>query len=281
MFSMRPKIGLFTLSLRNMFTPFSTSASATSCGVLTMTAPSIGMSCTRLMWMSPVPGGMSMRRKSSSPQRTCNIICFNALHAIGPLQMRACSGFAKYPMDIHFTPYFSSGMMVSFSPSMMASGISASVAVIFGTDGPYTSASASPTLYPSRARATARLTATVDLPTPPFPEAIPIICFTSESSSNPRSRPGFFLGASSLMMVLISTFVPAGAFLIIAAFALPMRYSARGSRCLANARVTVTEPSPTSTFSTIPSSTIFLSPFAGCSTSWSHCFMLFSVIIIL
>ena len=220
-----------------------------------------------------------MRRKSSSPQRTWRIICLRALQAIGPRHMSACSGRAKYPMDIHFTPYFSIGMMTSFSPSWMASGIKPSVAVILGTDGPYTSASARPTLYPRRARATARFTDTVDFPTPPFPEAIPMICFTLATSSKPRSRPGFFLGASFLMIVLISTLVPAGVLRIIAAFALPIRYSARGSLCFEKARVTVTLPSATSIFSTIPSSTIFLSPFAGCSTSWSHCLTLFSILL--
>ena len=63
--------------------------------VPTMTAPETGMSCTRLMWMSPVPGGMSISRKSSSPQATCRIICFSALQAIGPRQISACPRSAK------------------------------------------------------------------------------------------------------------------------------------------------------------------------------------------
>ena len=37
-------------------------AVATACGVVTMTAPLSGMSCTSEMWMSPVPGGRSIRR---------------------------------------------------------------------------------------------------------------------------------------------------------------------------------------------------------------------------
>ena len=207
MFSTNPKIFLLMLWFLNMLTPFSTSARATSCGVLTITAPSKGMSCTRLMCMSPVPGGMSMSRKSSSPQRTCSIICLSALQAIGPLHMRACSCLAKYPMDIHFTPYFSMGTITSLpsSGSLKASGTAPSVPVIFGTEGPYTSASARPTLYPSRARATARLTATVDFPTPPLPEATPIRWRTFFSSSKPRSSPGFFLGAASFTEVFTST----------------------------------------------------------------------------
>src|SRR5215471_11394243 len=42
--------------------------------------------------------------------------------------------------------------------------------IISGTFGPYTSASSKPTLWPSDASATARLTETVVLPTPPLPE---------------------------------------------------------------------------------------------------------------
>src|SRR6185295_15005001 len=44
------------------------------------------------------------------------------------------------------------------------------IPIIMGTFGPYTSASMSPTLYPSAASATARFTETVVLPTPPLPE---------------------------------------------------------------------------------------------------------------
>ena len=40
----------------------------------------------------------------------------------------------------------------------------------------------SPTFAPDRASAAAKFTATVDLPTPPFPEATAIICLTSEST---------------------------------------------------------------------------------------------------
>ncbi len=47
------------------------------------------------------------------------------------------------------------------------------------------SASKSPTASPSAASETARLTAVVDLPTPPLPEATATIAFTSGSSSGP------------------------------------------------------------------------------------------------
>ena len=55
----------------------------------------------------------------------------------------------------------------------MATG-SWSTPIIFGTEKPYTSASSRPTWAPVWARATARLTVTDDLPTPPLPEEIPM-----------------------------------------------------------------------------------------------------------
>src|SRR6185295_286752 len=52
------------------------------------------------------------------------------------------------------------------------------IPIIMGTFGPYTSASMSPTLYPSAASATARFTETVVLPTPPLPEPTAIRFWT-------------------------------------------------------------------------------------------------------
>ena len=49
---------------------------------------------------------------------------------------------------------------------------------ILGWLGPYTSASKIATFLPVKASATAKLEATVDLPTPPFPDAIAITLFT-------------------------------------------------------------------------------------------------------
>jgi len=47
-----------------------------------------------------------------------------------------------------------------------------------GIDGPYISASSSPTLKPIFAKVTAKLAVTVDLPTPPFPDAMTMMFFT-------------------------------------------------------------------------------------------------------
>jgi hypothetical protein len=60
MFSTSPRMGTPTFS--NMVTALRASASAMSCGVVTMTAPVSGTRWLRLSWMSPVPGGMSTIR---------------------------------------------------------------------------------------------------------------------------------------------------------------------------------------------------------------------------
>src|SRR3954471_15224501 len=54
-----------------------------------------------------------------------------------------------------------------------------------GTLGPYTSASSSPTVWPSLASARARLTASVVLPTPPLPEPTAMMASTPGSGCGP------------------------------------------------------------------------------------------------
>jgi hypothetical protein len=60
MFSMTPSTG--TDTLRNICRPRRASASAMSCGVVTMTAPLTGTRWDSVSCMSPVPGGMSTIR---------------------------------------------------------------------------------------------------------------------------------------------------------------------------------------------------------------------------
>src|SRR5882724_8339281 len=96
------------------------------------------------------------------------------LCSIGPRQMTGLSpGFSK-PIEIIFTPCACTGMMCW---SAVAPGSCVEPSMI-GTFGPYTSASSRPTLWPSFASASARLTATVVLPTPPLPLAMAIRFFT-------------------------------------------------------------------------------------------------------
>ena len=56
--------------------------------------------------------------------------------------------------------------------------------IMRGMLGPYTSTSTIPTEAPSAWSPSARLTATVDFPTPPFPEDTAMVCFTSGISSS-------------------------------------------------------------------------------------------------
>src|SRR5207245_11179532 len=82
-------------------------------------------------------------------------------------------GFSR-PMEIIFSPCACTGMMCL---SGVAAGCSVAPSII-GTFGPYTSASSNPTLLPRFAKASARFTATVVLPTPPLPLATATRFFT-------------------------------------------------------------------------------------------------------
>ena len=80
-------------------------------------------------------------------------------------------------MEITFTPWPSSGRIMSLNPTGFPLTPS-----MRGTLKPQTSASRMPTFLPSAASAAARFTVTLDLPTPPLPEAIAI---TDVESGNP------------------------------------------------------------------------------------------------
>src|SRR5882672_4697107 len=96
------------------------------------------------------------------------------LCSIGPRQMTGLSpGFSR-PIEIIFTP-------CAFTGIIRCSGVAIGSCVepsIIGTFGPYTSASSKPTLLPNFASASARFTATVVFPTPPFPLATATRFFT-------------------------------------------------------------------------------------------------------
>ena len=103
--------------------------------------------------------------------------------------MIACSSSARNPMDRTRTSpaptACSSGTILpwraSTSPSMPSSR---------GTEKPQMSASRIPTVKPRRANATARLTVTDDLPTPPLPEAMArtrVVAGTAVSGASSRA----------------------------------------------------------------------------------------------
>ena len=83
-FSTTPNKGVLTLL--NISAPFLTSVNAMSFGVVTMIAPSRGIFCDSVNCTSPVPGGRSRIRKSSSPQITSLKNCSVIFATRGPLQ---------------------------------------------------------------------------------------------------------------------------------------------------------------------------------------------------
>jgi len=68
-------------------------------------------------------------------------------------------------------PIFSNGSIRGFPPLSTITGYSFIRLNKVGIEGPYISASKSPTEYPSSDSDKARPAATVDFPTPPLPEA--------------------------------------------------------------------------------------------------------------
>src|SRR5664280_2221434 len=103
---------------------------------------------------------------------------------MGPRQMTGVSSATKNPMDRQRTPLVVGG--TTRSPMMSGSVRTPS---IFGTENPYTSASRMPTSYPALVSATARLTVTDDLPTPPLPEEMPRIRVLDRGSMHLLGRP--------------------------------------------------------------------------------------------
>ena len=92
-------------------------------------------------------------------------------------------------MDINLIPYFWIGW-IRFLPSGVRNtwGRSSSTPNITGIEGPEISASIKPTLAPDSASAIARLEVTVDLPTPPLPEATAIIFLMPPKTASLSAR---------------------------------------------------------------------------------------------
>ena len=104
-----------------------------------------------------------------SPQYTSPRNCWTALCSMGPRQITGVSSGTKKPMEMTFTPCASSGRIMWLNPTGLPE-----TPIIRGTENPHTSTSTMPTRCPSAASAVARFTVTVDLPTPPLPEATAI-----------------------------------------------------------------------------------------------------------
>jgi hypothetical protein len=84
----------------------------------------------------------------------------------GALKAVAVSANPKWVTERTFIPALNAGLIL---PCSTFGGTSAGNKM--GTEGPYTSASKTPTLSPLTAAARAKPAQTVDLPTPPFPAA--------------------------------------------------------------------------------------------------------------
>ena len=87
-------------------------------------------------------------------------------------------------MEMQRTPWASGGTSIS----SMTTG-RRSMPSIRGIENPHTSASTTATLRPRAAKATARLTVTEDLPTPPLPEATSRERVRQAGSANGMARP--------------------------------------------------------------------------------------------
>src|SRR5579859_5232676 len=111
MFSTMPRTRI--PAFRQKSSSLRTSRRATSCGVVTMTAPSTpasvlpadSLACLKkveiLRCSSLVPGGVSMTKKSNSSQSTSLINCFIMPFFLGPRQMIGVSGVGnKNAVDI-------------------------------------------------------------------------------------------------------------------------------------------------------------------------------------
>ena len=84
--------------------PAKTAAKALVPGVHAIVAVASGTCCAMVSCASPVPGGMSTTRTSSSPQSTSRSICCSALITIGPRQIIGVSSAIMKPIDMHLTP---------------------------------------------------------------------------------------------------------------------------------------------------------------------------------
>src|SRR6185437_3176880 len=94
----------WNIHLINISRALRASCSETSDGVETTTAPVSGTVCTSEITVSPVPGGKSTSRKSSSPHSTCCKHCRMIWCSIGPLITIGLSPGDRKPTDITFTP---------------------------------------------------------------------------------------------------------------------------------------------------------------------------------
>ena len=110
MFSITPPISSLTLSA--IWAERRATFCAVGCGVVTITNFACGSSDASVIETSPVPGGRSISRWSSSPHATSSRNCVSALWSIGPRHTTASSSSRKKPIDMTFRPCASSGRIL-------------------------------------------------------------------------------------------------------------------------------------------------------------------------
>jgi len=132
-----------------------------------------------------------------------------------------------------------------------------------GTENPQMSASSTPTVSPRRARATARLTVTELLPTPPLPEATAITRAVSGTSvtgassrarSRARAMTACFCAASITPVVTVTCSTPSSAPTWVSTSR--WIWVRNGQPAMVSATSTATRPPSTRTEVTMPRSTM-------------------------
>src|SRR5262249_61972133 len=106
---------------------------------------------------SPVPGGKSTTKTSSSPHSTFLMNSVSSLSIIGPRQTTACPSGTRNPIDMTLRSYFVIGM----SRLSSVLGGRSWITSMRGTLGTYTSASRTPTPCPIENSDTTQLDQTV------------------------------------------------------------------------------------------------------------------------
>ena len=181
MFSTTPRSG--TLTWPNIAMPRRASISARSCGVETITAPASGT-----FWAIVSCGVAGARRhvddehvEFAPHDLAQELVQRRHHHRSAPDDRRALLDQEADRHDLH--------AVTLERDELLAVGRHGGLGAMpnsLGIDGPNRSASSTPTLSPSFAKPTARLQATVDLPTPPLPEATAMMCLTPGSGSLDR-----------------------------------------------------------------------------------------------
>jgi hypothetical protein len=129
-------MGMFIISA--ILTAFDTIIDTSSWGEVTTIIPSTAIDWNTVRGTSPVPGGISMNIKSTSPQITSVQNCFTVLPIIGPLHTTGSVSFFKSKLtDMISIPVL---VLTGNKPSSLLAAFPL-IPNAFGIEGPVTSAS--------------------------------------------------------------------------------------------------------------------------------------------